>query len=142
MTQLVNVVSVKNGNVRVGCSSSACSGCHSETFCRKKDSTYEVNNTKGIDVKEGDLVEVEIPEGKAVFSVLMSLLFPLLMFIPGYFVGKSATENEVVMALFGFLFIGLGFLISWLFFRKRRKEYSPYITRKISTHPQDNPKGI
>ena len=131
MTQLVSVVSVKNGNVRVGCSSSACSGCHSETFCRKKDSTYEVNNTKGLDVKEGDLVEVEIPEGKAVFSVLMSLLFPLLMFIPGYFVGRSITENEVIMALFGFLFIGLGFLISWLFFRRRKKEYSPYIIRKL-----------
>ena len=61
----------------------------------------------------------------------MSLLFPLLMFLPGYFVGRALTDNEVFMALTGFLFIGLGFLISWLFFRKRRKEYSPYIVKKL-----------
>ncbi len=131
MTQLVSVVSVKDGVVRVGCSSSACSGCHSETFCRRKDSTYEVNNSKGIPVSEGDLVEVEIPEGRAVFSVLMSLLFPLLMFIPGYFTGKALSESEIVMALSGLLSIGLGFLFSYLFFRGRREKYSPYIIRKI-----------
>lgn len=131
MTQLVSVVSVKDGVVRVGCSSSACSGCHSETFCRKKDSTYEVNNSGKIDVREGDLVEVEIPEGRAVFSVLMSLLFPLLMFIPGYFIGKALSDSEVVMALSGLLSIGLGFLISYLFFRGKREKYSPYIIRKL-----------
>ncbi len=131
MTQLVSVVSVNGSVVNVGCSSSACSGCHSETFCRRKDSTYEVTNNTGINVREGDLVEVEIPEGRAVISVLMSLLFPLLMFIPGYFIGKALTRNEVVMAISGLLFIGIGFFISYLFFRRRREKYSPYIIRKL-----------
>lgn len=131
MTQLVSVVSVNGSIVKVGCSSSACSSCHSETFCRRKDSTYEVINKARVDVIEGDLVEVEIPEGRAVISVLMSLLFPLLMFIPGYFIAKALTRNEVVMAISGLLFIGIGFFISYLFFRRRREKYSPYIIRKL-----------
>ncbi len=131
MTQIVSVISTDNGIVRVGCSSSACQGCHSETFCRNKDTSYEVLNTMGLDLRKGDLVEIEIPEGKAVISVLMSLALPLVMFIPGYFIGKMLSESEVVMAVCGILFIALGFLISFLFFRRRRKEYSPCILRKL-----------
>lgn len=127
----VSVLSNENGSIKVGCDSSACSGCHCETFCRNKDTSYEVNNPENIVLEKGDTVEVEIPERKAVFTVFMSLVFPLIMFLPGYFVGKAISENEVVMALFGFLFIGLGFLISYLFFHRRRKEYSPYIIKKL-----------
>lgn len=131
MTQTVAVSEVKDGVITVGCSESACQGCHSETFCNRKGTTYEVGNPDNIALEPGDFVIIEIPEGKAVFTILMSLLFPLLMFLPGYFVGRALTDNEVLMALTGFLFIGLGFLISWLFFRKRQKEYSPYIVKKL-----------
>lgn len=131
MRTAVSVLSNENGAIKVGCDSSACSGCHCETFCRNKDTSYEVNNPDNLNIKKGDMVEVEIPEKKAVFTIFMSLLFPLIMFLPGYFVGKAISSSEVVMALFGFCFIGIGFLISYLFFRKRRKEYSPYIIRKL-----------
>ncbi len=131
MRNVVSILSIDKGLVKVGCSSSACSGCHSESFCRNKDTSYIVNNPDNLSLKEGDFVEVEIPEKKAVFTIFMSLLFPLLMFIPGYFLGRLITDNEVFMALTGFLAIGLGFLISYLFFRGKKKEYSPYIVRKL-----------
>lgn len=131
MRTTVSVLSIENGVVKVGCSSSACSGCHAETFCRNKDTSYEAVNRTGTALQQGDTVEVEIPEKKAVFTIFMSLLLPLIMFIPGYFVGRAFSSSEIVMALAGFLFIGLGFLFSYLFFRGKKKEYSPYIVRKL-----------
>ncbi len=131
MRTIVNVISNVNGIIKVGCSSSACSGCHSESFCRNKDTQYEVNNPLELVINKGDTVEVEIPEKKALFTVFMSLLFPLLMFLPGYFLGRKISDNEITSALFGILFIALGFLISYLFFRGRKKEFSPYIVRKL-----------
>lgn len=131
MRSVVSILSIENGTIKVGCSEGACSGCHSESFCRNKDTSYAVNNPNNLPVAEGDFVEVEIPEKKAVFTIFMSLLFPLMMFIPGYFIGKLLSDNEVIMALTGFLAIGLGFLISYLFFRGKKKEYSPYIVRKL-----------
>ncbi len=131
MRNVVSIISIENGTVKVGCSSGACTHCHSESFCHNKDTSYAVNNPENIAVEKGDFVEVEIPEGKAIFTIFMSLLFPLVMFIPGYFVGKLLSNNEVVMAVTGFMAIGLGFLISYLFFRKKKKEYSPYIVRKL-----------
>lgn len=77
------------------------------------------------------MVEVEIPEKKALFTVFMSLLFPLLMFLPGYFIGRLVSSNEIIDALSGILFIGIGFLISHLFFRGKRREFSPYIVRRL-----------
>ncbi len=131
MKTIVNVISNINGIIKVGCSTSACSGCHSESFCRNKDTQYEVNNPLELVINKGDTVEVEIPEKKALFTVFMSLLFPLLMFLPGYFLGRKISDNEITSALFGILFIALGFLISYLFFKGRRKEFSPYIVRKL-----------
>lgn len=131
MKTIASVISIENGIIKVGCSSSACSGCHSESFCRNKDTSYECNNTSGIPLREGDMVEVEIPEKRALFTVFMSLLFPLLMFLPGYFIGRLVSSNEIIDALSGILFIGIGFLISYLFFRGRRREFSPYIVRKL-----------
>ncbi len=131
MRNVVSIISIENGTVKVICFSGACTHCHSASFCRNKDTSYAVNNPENIAVENGDFVEVEIPEGKAIFTIFMSLLFPLVMFIPGYFVGKLLSNNEVVMAVTGFMAIGLGFLISYLFFRRKKKEYSPYIVRKL-----------
>lgn len=131
MKTIASVISKAGRMIKVGCSTSSCSGCHNEAFCSNKDTSYEALNKDNIDLEEGDTVEVEIPEKRAVFTIFMSLLFPLLMFLPGYFTGRAFSDNEIVMALTGFLFIGIGFLISYLFFRGKRGEYSPYIIRKL-----------
>lgn len=131
MKSIVSVISIDDRIIKVGCSSAGCSGCHSQAFCTNKDNSYEAVNRDNIKLNVGDMVEVEIPEKRAVFTIFMSLLFPLLMFLPGYFVGKKFSSSEIVMAMTGFLFIGIGFLISYLFFRGRKREYSPYIVRKL-----------
>ena len=131
MREIVTVLNISNNVVNVTCSTKACKGCHNELFCSKKDSSFSVNNPNNLSITEGDMLEIEIPEKKAVFTVLTTLLFPLLFFIPGYFVGKLIRDNEPLIALIGFLFIALGFLLSSLFFKGRKKEYSPYIVRKL-----------
>ena len=71
-----------------------------------------------------------MPSGKTMKSIVVSLVFPLLMFFPGYFVGRSISDNELVMLLFAVLSMSLGFCIAALFFRNRKKEYTPYVIRK------------
>lgn len=131
MKSIATVISINGRTIKVGCSTASCNGCHSQAFCTNKDNSYEAVNKDNIGLAVGDLVEVEIPEKRAVFTIFMSLLFPLLMFLPGYFTGKAFSDNEIIMALTGFVFIGIGFLISYLFFRGKKGEYSPYIAKKL-----------
>lgn len=130
MKKNVTVISTDNNKIVVGCDSSHCSGCKSEMFCRNKDSSFDVINPKGIKIEKGDIVEINIPEGKATLSVLISLLFPLLLFLPGYFIGKLFLNNEIQMALFGFLFMAIGFLIAAAFFHFKKRTFTPTIEKK------------
>ena len=60
----------------------------------------------------------------------MSLAFPLLMFLPGYFTASLFTENEAVLLLSSLLGVALGFIISALYFRFTKKKYLPVVTEK------------
>ena len=131
MKQIVKVNENNGGTVVVSPLSSSCSNCHNELFCRKKNNLFTVSNPNKIKVEKEDLLEIEINEKRALFSVFMTLFFPLLLFLVGYFIGKLFTSNEIVLAFCGLIFIVFGFLLSYLFFKERRSKYSPYIIRKI-----------
>ncbi|MBQ0071377.1 MAG: SoxR reducing system RseC family protein [Spirochaetales bacterium] len=129
MKQTVTVIERKPESYIVGCDKSACNGCHNELFCRNKDNTFEVMNPEKVELKEGDQTEIEIPEKKTILSIFLSLGFPLLMFLPGYFVGKAFTQNEILLFVWGVGGMALGFLLSGCFFRIYRKQFSPVIAK-------------
>ena len=130
MKQKVTVIENKGEEIVVGCDKSACEGCHGSMFCSKNEHLFEVLNPAKIDLKQGDKAEIEMPSGKTLSSVFLSLAFPLIMFFPGYFIGRKFSSNELVLLLFGVIFMALGFLIAALFFKKKKKNYMPYVVGK------------
>ena len=131
MKQVVKVIEEKDDKIIVGCDKSACEGCHCSMFCTNKENSFEALNPEKIDIKSGENVEIDMPSGKTIKAVLLSLGLPLILFIPGYFVGRLFTKNDLILLLWGIGFMALGFLFSSIFFKKRKIEYSPTITRKV-----------
>lgn len=131
MKQKATVIENKGDEIIVGCDKSACEGCHGSMFCTHKDNFFEALNPENIDLKKGDKIELDMPSGKTIKSILLSLGLPLIMFLPGYFVGKLFTSNELLLLLWAIAFMALGFLASGLYFKSRKKEYSPSILSKI-----------
>jgi len=137
MKQNVTVIEEKEDNVIVGCDKTACEGCHCSLFCTNKNSSFEALNPNGLKLKEGETVEIDLPSKKTINAVLLSLGLPLVLFVPGYFIGRIFTSNDLILLLWGVGFMALGFLFSSIFFKKRKKEYSPLITRVIDTREED-----
>ena len=130
MEKTVSVLENTKEGIKVGCDESACSGCHCNMFCRNKDTSFYVENPDSLPLKKGDKVKIDIPEGRATLSVLLSLAFPLLLFLPGYFIGKILFKSEIYMALVGFAFMLLGFLISGVIFHFKKTYFSPVLVEK------------
>ena len=130
MEKSVTVLENNKEGIKVGCDAQACSGCKSEMFCRNRDTTFIVENPSSLPLKKGDKVIIDIPEGRATLSVVISLLLPLLLFLPGYFGGKALLRSEIKMALMGFLFMAIGFGIASIVFKVKKKYFSPVVVEK------------
>ena len=61
-----------------------CKSC-SSSFCNVKDRRFKALNSNNLDIQIDDTVEVYISPGKTIMSSFIVLIFPLLMFIAGYF---------------------------------------------------------
>ena len=85
---------------------------------------------EGIPLEKGDQVIIDMPPRKTLFTVFMSLGFPLLMFVPGYLVGTLLSDSQGIMLITSLAGVALGFAISALFFRLNRKKYTPVIVEK------------
>lgn len=131
MEEEVVIFKIDKNKIYVKQSGDTCSMCKSNLFCKNKEREYTVLNKDNLILKEGDNVIVEIKEGRATLSVLITLLFPVLMFFPGYFIGKAITNNELFVALIGLGFVAFGFLLSFLFFHLYNRKFTPTLKRKI-----------
>ena len=69
-------------------------------------------------------------QSMALFTIFMSLGFPLIMFIPGYLIGKAISESQGVQLLTSLAGVAVGFIISAVFFRLNKKKYTPVIVEK------------
>lgn len=130
MKQIVTIQENKDGRIIAGCDKSQCDGCRGSFFCTSKKSDFQVLNPENITLNPGDKAEIEMEPKKTLFTVFMSLAFPLLMFLPGYFTASLFTENEAVLLLSSLLGVALGFIISALYFRFTKKKYLPVVTEK------------
>ncbi len=128
MKQTVTIQENKDGKLIAGCDRAACEGCKGSFFCTSKKAVFPVLNPEGIPLEKGDKAEIDLPSGKTLFTVFMSLGLPLLMFLPGYFISSMFTKSEGVILLSSLGAVALGFLISAVYFRFHRKKYTPVIT--------------
>ena len=112
MKQTVTIEEIKDGKMMAGCDKSLCEGCKASFFCTSKKASFKVS------------------PGKTLLTVFMSLGLPLLMFIPGYFIGSLISESEGIKLLASLLAVALGFAIAAIFFRVKKDKYTPRIIGK------------
>ena len=130
MKQIVTIQETENGKIIAGCDKSQCEGCKGSFFCTSKKSDFQILNPEGIDLRPGDKAEIDLAPKKTLFTVFMSLAFPLLMFLPGYFIGAHFSSSEAVRFICSILGVAAGFLISSIYFRVTKRSYLPVVTGK------------
>ena len=130
MKQTVTIQENKDGRITAGCDRSLCEGCKASFFCTSRKSSFTVINPQDIPLEKGDHALVDMPPKKTLFTVFMSLGLPLIMFIPGYIVGTLISGNQAVHLIASLAGVALGFMISALFFHRRKDEYSPVVIAK------------
>ena len=130
MKQTVTIEDKKGERLIAGCDKSSCEGCKASFFCTSKKASFDVLNPDKIPLEKGDQAIIDLPPKKTLFTVFMSLGLPLIMFVPGYIIGRLLSENEGIQLLTSLLGVALGFCISALFFRFNKKKYTPVIVDK------------
>ncbi len=130
------------GTIFVGCDAKACGNCSGSMFCNVKHKTFPAKNPDGLELRPGDVVELYLPPGKTIFSTFMTLMVPLAMFLVGYYLAGlfNAQASELTRFVFGIGGVLAGFLIAWLFFKRRRNSYIPVISSVIAPY-QENMEG-
>ena len=99
-------------------------------YTRRTDKTSVIFKLiSNMEIKNNQLI-IDIPEGRATLSVILSLALPLLLFLPGYFLGRVFFTSEISMALMGFLFMALGFGVSAIIFTLKKRYFSPIVIDK------------
>jgi positive regulator of sigma E activity len=105
----------------------ACSGCSACFIDKNKAHILRVN--QDIDVKPGELVEVEVQPTFAVKSALLLFLLPLLMLVMGYFLFMNYLPiPNIEMPYRGILGALLGLIISFFVVHV----YDRHLQKKIS----------
>lgn len=132
MTKEVKILEVGDSRITAGCDRNACEGCKSSTFCRGKNSEFEVLNPHGLRLEKGDEVQIAMPAGRTVFASAMSLIFPLLCFFTGMLLAYSSfPQNEILQLLSAIAGLAAGFGISALYFHFTKGRYTPTVEKKL-----------
>jgi len=117
-----------------------CGACGNEG-CKKAKRAVKAYNRNGLDLTEGDYVEIDI-QGKAqLIGALWVLGLPLLMFAGGYVVGRELFpgESEAPAALCAIGGLALGMLVGVLVQKRQRLESLPAVIRKIRPEVSGEP---
>lgn len=130
MKKEVTVLEVDGRKIRLGCDSSSCEGCKGSFFCTAKNTSFSVDNTRDLELKSGDRVVLEMDSGKTVFSVFLSFGLPMLLFVPGYYIGRHFFKSEAASFFCALAGVAAGFLLAGLYFKIRKNLYKPEILEK------------
>lgn len=114
---------------------SACAQCKSRGSCdvSKREMLIEVKND--LQAKEGDLVEVSVPEGTVVKLSFLVYIMPIIALIIGAFLGAAIAEssqtNPTLTSIFGGgLCMGIAYYVLRKF-NKRAESHKKYFPRMI-----------
>ena len=133
MYETARVIEIHQNIITLQCNKSEhCKSC-SSSFCNIQTRNFKALNNRDFEINEGDTLEVFISPGKTIFSSFVVLIFPLLMFILGYFLsGKLLNFNSDALKAAGGAFgLFIGFILSFLFNMIRKNQNLPVITRKL-----------
>ena len=109
-----------------------CAAC-SNSSCKDKRQSIKVYNRDGLDIREGDRVEVEV-QGRAQLSGAFWVLgMPLALLVGGYVAGRALFPgaDEGPAALCGIAGLAIGMAVGVLIQKGKRIESLPVVTRVI-----------
>ena len=128
-----------DGTVRMGCMTDACRGCKAGMFCNNKGLTeFSALNPGGIEIREGDLVELYMPPGRTILSTALVFALPLALFPAGYLILGLAAPGlgEMYCALGGFGAMAVAFGIASIVTVRHRMSLMPVITKVEGRAPE------
>lgn len=132
MKELGTVKKIEGKFVNIGISMhEGCESCMNGA-CKAGRSSLRTYNPHGIEVAEGDEVEIEIPGLEQARGAFWVLGLPLVALFAGYGLGRvafpSASETPAVASagLFFVIALAVGFLVQ----KARKNDSLPILTRK------------
>jgi sigma-E factor negative regulatory protein RseC len=135
---IVEKVTRTSAHVKV-VKSSACNHCNSKDSCNVSERNMIIEVKNSLNAKEGDLVEVSIPEGTFIMLSLMIYIFPVAALMIGAFLGNYLamlwhTDPSLTAVIAGGLFLIGSFVVLKMIDRKKntRDKYYPRMTRIVS----------
>ena len=123
---------------------SACASCKSRGSCNVSNREMLVEVINNLHAKEGDLVELSVPEGAVLKLSLLVYFMPILALIIGAFAGAAVAgslrvDSTLASILGGVLCMGIAFYGLRRFEQAKRSgdKYYPRMTRiLVSSHSQ------
>ncbi|MGD9159400.1 MAG: SoxR reducing system RseC family protein [Desulfobacteraceae bacterium] len=118
--------------------SSSCKHCADKDSCSVADRNMMIEVKNSLNAKEGDRVEISVPEGTFVKLSLMVYIFPIIALMIGAFLGnfisiKLNTDPSATAAITAALFLTASFLCLKTVEKKKNtgEKYSPRMTRIV-----------
>ncbi len=118
--------------------SSSCKHCADKDSCSVADRNMLIEVKNILNAKEGDRVEVSVPEGTFVKLSLMVYIFPIICLMAGAFLGNFLsmglnTDPSATAAITAAIFLAASFILLKLVEKKKGtgEKYSPRMTRII-----------
>ena len=133
MYEAGKVIKINNKTATIKCGKpEQCKSC-SSSFCSVKDRKFKALNKNNLDIMVDDDVEVYFAPGKTILSSFIVLIFPLIMFILGYFLSGAILnfQSDALKAAGGAAGLFLGFILSFIYNMLRKNQSLPVITRKL-----------
>ncbi|MBA7561226.1 hypothetical protein ES708_02862 [subsurface metagenome] len=134
MIEKVIVDRVDGKLITVRCvDSEKCRSCGGECAGDKHGRVFQALNSRSLSLKKGDLVEVYLDAGRALWSGFMVLILPVLLFFPFYFAAAHLLQGagEAAKALSGITGIALGFGVNFIRKRFIKDKDMPEIHKKV-----------
>ena len=129
------VTAVDKDFITIICSKSDnCKTCPAgKLFCKTEAREFKALNTDNIDISVGNSVEIYLPPSKTIGYSFSVLIFPLLMFLAGYFLTAKLTNavSEGIQVLGGFAGLVAGFATAFLYNSLTKKHQYPVITKNF-----------
>lgn len=127
------VTSVEGDIVTIKCGKPGqCKAC-SSSFCNIKTREFRALNSSFLELKNGDEVEVYISPARTIAYSFMVLIFPLIMFIAGYYLANVffGISSEGLRALAGLSGMAAGFILSFIFNYTQKNRNLPVVAEKL-----------
>jgi sigma-E factor negative regulatory protein RseC len=117
--------------------SNACGNCASKSFCHldEGDNKRTLVARCEIDVKLGDLVQVELGTGNAIFSAFLIFIVPLILMGLGFVLGSRFSEGWGILAAVIGLVVGFLFVRLSDYFIGRKESFQPQVTKILDDCP-------